>query len=53
MNPITLSGLYFLIIILHIVQVYNEKLTHIEIAGSIIVLVGLVVNSRLIRIYKK
>lgn len=44
---VPISGIFFAWLI------YNEKLTHIEIAGSIIVLVGLVVNSGLIRIYKK
>lgn len=44
---VPISGIFFAWII------YNEKLTHIEIAGSIIVLVGLVVNSGLVRIYKK
>ena len=44
---VPISGIFFAW------HIYNEKLTHIEISGSIIVLVGLIVNSGLIRIYKK
>ena len=44
---VPISGIFFAWL------VYNEKLTHIEIVGSIIVLVGLAVNSGIIRIHKK
>ncbi len=44
---VPISGIFFAWL------AYNEKLTHVEIAGSIIVLIGLVVNSGFIRIYKK